>query len=376
MNDDAGEIHDSLYFIEDLDFYFQFGNENTGFISHNFTWSENQIQDGSASDSMNGKHILVMISDFFKQDSLKTKAYKGEPSAIVENIIKTYNFPGTKSKYLGESEKYKMINISKTKSDDIWYQPNQSDFFFIDQIGNYSLPRNQTGNDNSPFMSFINIKGEFYFKDLWSMYQQQPVKEMYLSNDPDRNMDPQAITNYRMEFLGAPINANNYNKSVYHLDAAGEFVKKTTKLEDYFVQFQGNKLAAPLKIPIQKNSQARVKDVIMLGLQEDDKDSRAYQALLNSYYINTLTCYRMRVMVDFDSVLATGKIINLTNIKSKVENKIFSWEYIGNWLIIESNLLYYISDAKSKPMLSLVLARPAVNIYQKHPLIKEFIGAK
>jgi hypothetical protein len=376
MDDHGGEIHDSLYFIENLDFYIQFGDQNVGFISHNYTWSENQIQDGAAGDSLNGRQIFILISDFFNQDSIKTKAFKGEPSTIVESIIKNYSFPGTKSKYLGESEKYKMINISKTKSDDIWYQSNQNDFDFIDQIGNYCLPRNQTGADNSPYLSFINTRGEFYFKDLWSLYQQQPVKEMYLSNDPDRNMDPQAISHYRMEFLGAPSNYKNYNKSIFKINSSGDFVQNTVLLEDYFIQFQGNKSVAPLKIPIQKSSQDRLRSVIMMGIEEDDKDRRAYQALLNNYYLNTLTAYRMIVMVDYDSVLATGKVINLTNIKSKVENKLFNWEYVGNWLIIESNLHYHISDAKAKPMLNLTLARPAINIYQKHPLIKEFIGAK
>lgn len=376
MDDAGGEIHDSLYFIENLDFYIQFGNQASGFISHNFTWSENQISGGSAGDSVNGKHIFVLLSDFFNQDEVKTKSFKGEPSTIVESIIKNYRFPGTKSKYLSEADKYKLINISKTKSDDIWYQSNQTDFNFIDQIGNYSLPRNQTGNDNSPFLSFVNIRGEFYFKDLWSLYQQQPVKEMYLSNDPERNMDPQAMTHYRMEFLGAPSNYKNYHKNVYRINAAGDFIVKTTKLEDYFIQFQGDKSVAPLKIPIQRGTQNHLTDIAMMGIEEDDRDRRAYQALLNTYYLNSLTAYRLVVMVDYDSALATGKTVKITNIKSKVENKLFNWEYIGNWLIIESSLMYHISDAKAKPMLNLTLSRPAVNVYQKHPLIKEFIGAK
>jgi hypothetical protein len=189
-------------------------------------------------------------------------------------------------------------------------------------------------------------------------------------------MDSQAISHYRMEFLGAPSNYKNYNKSIYKINSSGDFVQNTVLLQDYFIQFQGDKSVAPLKIPIQKSSQDKLRSVILMGIEEDDKDRRAYQALLNNYYLNTLTAYRMVVMVDYDSVLATGKVINLTNIKSKVENKLFNWEYVGNWLIIESNLHYHISDAKAKPMLNLTLARPAINIYQKHPLIKEFIGAK
>jgi len=349
FNDMGGLIIDGIGFAEGLKFEFKIGNDDIGFIGHDFFWSESQVNNTKMSNFISGDNIFILKSYYNRIDRIKSRAWSSKKLSDVVKEIATKDYEITDTSF-----------IKDTTGTDSWYQVNVTnrDFIFTHRKSAYSA-----NHPKSPFLSFINTNGELYFSTIESLFsEQQPVGTYKLEFSDSSILKRDTIKGYDIAFIGEPVNKVNYNKKLYTINKSGVYSSTDNKIEEFLVKHgEGKSL-------ITKDLRDNPTDISFLGIKETIQDEYRLNGKRNFEYIDSALPIRLDISIFFNPKCVTGKLIDLT-IESSLPNKQVLTELSGNWLIISD--IHFI-DFDGNATTQLTLAKSKIQVDSTNPFVKDF----
>lgn len=357
INDDSTLFTETYFFTESLNLSIELQDPEENFITHNFYLSTEQFKESLSELYISGKINMYLFSDFYKQDSVKSKSYNMNVSDIVRKIMLTYSYPNLVPD----------INLSPTSNFDTWYQVQQFDYEFINKIAKYSLNIN---NKNSPYYTFIDMNGSFNFKTVIDLLDQEPVAHYFYGNITEESTTKnfKRILYYEFTMLGVTDNYKNYNSKIYNVTKSGTYNKKEIKLDE---KIKDNKIALN-KLSIRKQYLDHTTSYRYYGIIDNSLQENHYKGWINDKFVNSISFpYRMFITVMFDAKLYSGKVIQLyfNSLIREKDNK--AMEYSGNWLILECT--HTIQNIDNVMVTNLTLGKSSVKIYSDHKFYNDFI---
>lgn len=369
--DSIGLIADKIFFVEGLEFMMSIGFPEIkdksgkiidgGYLSHNYFWSEDQINKIQIANNVSGDNVFILSSIHKRDDHPRSRAfnYKGDRVQTIKDILKNIillEYPISSDKQF----------ISNTSGFPYLTQCSQTNRYFIETLATIAY---SSANDKSPFYSFINSQGEFYFMNLEDLFSQKPVAEYELAFTEDLMLSPKYIKDYRILFGGYPVNSFNYNKNFYRFKADG-----TTEKEKINIQ-------QAIPKPVKQNEIGT--DSVLLRNQyfpktgsshhyygiENKNDFEIYKGYKNRFFRDSTLNYRFKIVVDFNPRAVSGKVINISLQKGSTTDKEKAQEYTGNWLICES--FHHMSD-QGKLYTMLTISKPRITLDKTHPFLGDF----
>lgn len=371
LNDDVGLFTETHFFTEGLNFKIKMGlhNDANRFMQHTFFLTEQQMNVPYHYDAVTGPLTYVLLSNFAQQDYVKSKSFQGNISDVVKQIMNTYTFPSGNPSLL----------ISPTNNTDIWYQGEETDSAFISNLTKYAL---SSSSPNSPYYSFINLNGKFFFATADQLLSQNPVATLNYGDTTDRPMNLGAaltatdssknIRNFSFQFIGTPGNMRNYKKDLYSTPDTGVTVKETVKLSQQYIP-KGTE-----KLPIRKalledtrDPKALNRDTRNFGIIDDVNQKNTYKGWKTNLYVDSLSFpFRMKIDTAWNPDLVAGSVIK-TNFRSASKKRMnISREYSGNWLILES---YHLVDQKGVLYTHIVCGRSTIDLHPDHVFYQQFL---
>lgn len=369
--DHSGLISDKVFFVEGLELATKLGYEKTettledgtiieegGYLEHEYVWSESQFNNVMLSNHLSGDVVFLLISKYFMNDFEKCITYNHENQdelKTISDILKDDILPA----WGFLPEKYK-DTISDTFGTPYLNQFNMTNRTFIKLLAEYAYSKNfQT----SGFYTFINCNGEFYFMTIQEMLNQPSVSQYKIDLAEDMTINAGIIKDYNILHGGLPVNKDNYNRKFFHYDESGDIVE-----EDKHIQDSLSDLDTASKLLVRKQYVPSDPSVISYFgiLPEDNKEF--YQGYKNYFYRDTALCYRMVVVVQFNSKNVAGKPIEITIEKANNEEEIAT-EYAGKWLICES---YHTMNEEGIPYQQLIISKPKIQIDKDHTFYDDF----
>lgn len=359
LKDEVGTVIDTLYFSEGFEWNFKLGSseykikrngilEELGYLNHNYAWSESLFTNKQITSHLSGIQSFIFISSLFMKDDHKSYMYKDmKISDIVKQIVNN-NYGITSSNKLF---------ITQTTGVDSWPQYGKLDRELIENLSLSAF--NET---KSPFISFINCNGEFYFMSIQELLQQKSIGTYSLKFTETSVADDWAIQDYKILFGGLPINRNNYHNTSYVLKGDGTMEDTIHLLKNYYVkQNAKDKFTIRNKVIDNKNRS------LNLGIRNSN-DRENYLGKVNNLYLNTDLSYRMEIVVKFNPQAVAGKVLNIEIGNPNNTGKLA--EFAGNWLICESK---HTVDDNGIPYQILLVAKSTAQIKQTNPYAAEFI---
>lgn len=364
-NDTDARYIELVNFVEFLDSKLRFGiqdstgeSKNASVIENEYYWHDTQAVSGNPKfQNAGGEYLWSFVSSFRKQDSIKSKSFEGEISDIVEQIARTYVYPGDK----GKSNIDDKLFISKTNNQGIWYQPLISDVRFFLLLADFAVPANQAGNDNAPFYTFVNTLGEFYFMDMWSLMNQPVTATYYLIDHPETVLDEETILSHKIYFNDVEEQLPLYHVDFFKIGSTGNYSSKGVKQKDNVVKLTNKDTRT-----VREKDLANLRSFRDLGIEETPEDTQALLGLQNHFFKNTAISYRMTISVKFNPKLAAGKIVYIDIPSAFQTDKVIFPEASGKWLTLASTHSWFPSEKGNFPITTLDLVRPTTNIYKRN----------
>lgn len=358
IDDEVGIFMDKVFFVEGLEWNFKLGSfdekivrdgkeESLGYLKHNYIWSESQFFAKKQSTHLSGVQSIFLISAYFMDDTYNSKIFSN--TTISDTVRQTIsNYQGLTSQ---------KIFISNTSGISNWYKLSIFSKTFLE---NLSLIAYQ--NNTSPFFTFFNCNGDFYFMSLYDMLRQKPIGTYTLKFEPTAIVDPWVIQDYKIMQGGLPVNRPIYYNTVYNLDQDGTINSETAELKNYYL-----KQTSKDKFTIRNKTIDQKTRSIQIGLLENTEIEN-FKGKINNLFINTNLNYRMGITIRFNPQAVAGKVINMSI--DRADTNLKFQEFSGNWIIAESE---HFCSQDGIPFSKLLLCKPSINITQKNPFWGEFI---
>jgi hypothetical protein len=356
FKDDMNAILDQVGFVENLQVSAGLGNQDDGYLGHDYIWLDDQLQQTAVADNMSGTNLITLVSYYARFNHPKSRAWNDTIENVLKDILlKDYN--------IKDSSK---IYISPTLGTDYWYQANTKNSDFIKGLSRVALSKNYP---TSPFYTFFNTNGDFYFMTIDDlMAQPYENDEPYiLLFDPETSKRFDCIQDYNVTYGGYNTNFDNYQVKTYQLEETGSFTNKTQKIGDQI--YKEDEVKDKVQI---RNAYMETSNVMNLGIYESATDKYNFQGKINAIWQNSNLSNRMQITVLFNPALVTGKVINLEigSYDDSKANKLKSFS--GTWLIIQSQQLISDQNAMTPPYVSLMLARGSNYIDPKQAFYGEY----
>jgi hypothetical protein len=357
LKDEIGIILDKMFFTEGFEWNFKLGSneqkiirkgnsEAIGYLNHNYVWSEPLFNAEKITSHFSGIQNFALISSMYMKDDFYTRMYSNKKiSAIVTEVLRDYNISSNKQ------------FLSTTSGTDDYPQYNITDKEFLNNLADVSYQVNK-----SPFFTFFNCKGEFYFMSLIDMFKQVPIGTYSLSESEQATIDDWTIQNYSVLSEGLPLNRKNYKHTTYTLDSNGSITSNIHELKDYYLK-QGGKD----KFTVRSKTVSGKNNCVNLGIKNASK-ADLYLGKANALFVNSQLTNQMEIVIRFNPQAVSGKTINIQADRS--DGKTRMSELSGNWLITEQQCMC--SD-QGIPSQKLNIAKSAIQINQNNPFYSEFI---
>lgn len=358
LKDGGTFFSEKHFYSEFIDFILELEDSNNEKIKHVFYLDQYKLPEVHSPDILSGLNLFSLNSNFLKQDSIKSKSYRNNLSEIVRQIISNYKFP----------KEYPDYKITNTNSFNVWYQSNEYDFQFLKKVVRYA---HSPIDSYSPFISFIDLTGKFYFVTVAELFNQNPVENLYYGSlevdEVSKKVRNDIILGINFDTLGSKVNSLNYNKLLSKINQRGEYVIENKKLEDIYNT--RNRIGFN-KLTIMKQFQNKERDYNEFGIEDDVIQRNLYLGWRNSLFIDTLFMYRLSIRLNLNLRLVSGKMVKLNIPSRDSERNNISGEYSGNWLILES---IHTIDRNGIGTTTLLLGKSSVNVSRNHLLYKDFI---
>lgn len=373
INDIIGDTTEITYFVENLSVSARLGHSERGIIAHDFFWSESQLNDVQRAATIQGNWFWFFESDFEKQDFVKSQSFKGTIHSVVDSLVSKYIYSPDNRRYNGLVGNGRFID--ETSNENFWYQDSVSDSVFIRKLAQYAY---SPSYKNSPFLTFFNLKGEFYFRPFAKFFENPDAIVANYTLDA-QYAEEDFLANYSIQFAGSSFNRPNYNVNFFSIGTDGSNESTTKTLSSQSISSKdtlGSTNTSKVRLPIRKKDLSTNQRMSMFGIVENE-DGPDFNGWMNTQFLDTLTAYRMTLTVPFNPELASGRLINLT-VTSKFEvDKSFATEYCGNWLITESNHLFNpmtTDKGPDAPYTQVSLIKPSINVWTGNKFVDDFIS--
>ena len=356
--DDFGMISDGLVVMEGMSFIAMLGNKETGeFITHKYIVQKNELIEPKITTHLSGDVLLSLTSYHNLLDVKNSMAWMNMISLIALELGVTV------LKVMGTPV------IEPTVGFDTWYQINETVETFLKRK---MAPRAfSQSNPTSPYITFINCRGEFYFASIDFLFKQPAINLLpyKFSSEKDQSYDMYAIKNFYTMQGGLDINKSNYNRKTFYRNQFG-IVNIGTAGDGELSQINTHIGPGAGQVLFRK-------DLIMpligtdfsdYGLYED-KEMNFYEAFKNSLFIDSTMYLRMEITINFNPLAVSGKTILLMLASTLKDKGNVATEYNGNWLIIGSRHFY---DVDQVPFTRLIIAKSRILI-GSHPFGKRFL---
>jgi hypothetical protein len=369
VNDIIGDATEITYFVENLTITGKLGHPDRGIIAHDFFWNLSQLNDIQRAATIQGNWFWYFESDFKKQDFMKSQSFKGTIDSVVSSLVSKYNFSDDNKKSNGvTTSQY----IEKTANEDFWYQDSIGDHEFIKRLATYAYaPKYKS----SPFLSFFNLKGEFYFWPFAKFFERESIAEYSLNASYG---EEKFVQEYSIQFGGSDFNRPNYNVSFYSIEQDASNSQTTKTLNSQAISSSDRGIQkSKLRVPIRRNDLKKPQRMRMFGIK-GNQDVPSYNGWMNSQFIDTPSSYRMTLTVPFNPELVTGRLVT-TVVEGKFSvDKQFATEYMGKWLIMESQHIFnpmLVEQGPNVPYTKVTLIKPSINVWEGHRFVEDFVSA-
>jgi hypothetical protein len=361
--DATGNLYSQSCFVEREKFELEISTfQSRSSLKHTFMWASNKLINIERDKNVNGYVMDSFVSYYKFYEFSDVKTFPSfSPDEVAMSLILQMGVPPAKP------------FVTPCKNRRNWHQGGRRASVFIrDILRTHAVSR----QDNSPFLSFFNLKGEFHFRSLKSLYNNNPPAPPPI-NSPSvtpikytidfTKSDFQTSLSYVQDvidftYVGSEVNLDKYaTLFTYHLGNKYDTDEKLFK--DYMVNTNN-------KYPLRHISSFPRKPNIAYHLNiysEDDKDS--LEGKINSYYINILMPVRMRICVYFNPELVAGRLIEIVSYidEKNKKNPLIS----GDWLILESQHSFSNDSISTKAVFTtLELAKPDLTIEDKERVLQ------
>lgn len=361
VNDNFGKISDLFVSLEGVPFESKLGFKDEGadsFLQSKWVCLDNQSLDQIKTDHVGGNAILSFRHQYYQYDSIQTKAWNDSPLNITKEIL---------SKEFKSSSK---SIITEIKEKDYYYRVNSTIESFLTEV---LAPMSYSSKyEFSPFVTFVNAAGEFYFCALDELMQKAPListKKYTLDISQENMTSPYTIMNPRVYNVGMTVNKENYNKKLFKLKRNGTYDFELDKVENHLLKGQGSFLVRKDVLSnIGKSTYYKYED---FGVYDEKKDQAFYKAWRNQQFIDTILPLRMEFEIRFNPRAITGHKIPIEFGSAIIEKNNKSPEYSGDWLILESKHLY---STEGIPTTQLLVGKSRVLVHSENPFKKDYIS--
>ena len=381
IRDKQGVISEKLFMIEGLHIETKLGRDEIispdpdnkdilgGYLVNQYGWAKHDIAQIEIKNHIAGDYLFMLIPVNYFKDAPDTKAYNDTISNVVKKVVMDSSAMDHKE---FDSKGNKKIFIGETKTDkNIWYQAGRLSRYFLESLASRAVSKTYA---NSPYYTFLNNKGEFYFMSASEMLSQAPICNYRIEETVDSVKDPFVIKAYSVQSGGSLISKINYNKRFHKIKSDGTSPSEDIGIESYKQRVDGSGTLSSKKdkLLILKNGSlgitSRITSIDNFGLFDDKEDNNIYTAWKNNFYIDSALPYRLIVQIFFNPKLCAGKVITLT--VNKIIEDAYASEYSGAWLILESRVNM---DIEGFPVQQLLIGKAGVAIDSNHPALNKFI---
>ena len=350
--DKGGTLVDKVIFIEGLEFEFKIGNEEEGYVGHNFHWSRNEINNIQIANFISGDYVFIVRSIYSKKDYKRSKAWSSmKLSDAVNDILSNdYNITDTDK-----------IHIFTTTGNDTWYQINEKNEDFLFKHRKNAYTKNYP---YSPYLTFINSNGEFYFTTIESLFnEQQPVESFKFELSEKSAILSDTVKDYSIDFVGDKFHKNDYKKRLYTIDKEAVYAYTDNTLDTFYVNHPKG------RILLRRELTENISDYKFLGIKENIQDENRLNGKRNFEFLDSIFPIRLNLTIDFKPSCVTGKLIDL-RVESVFDDKQILDEFSGNWLIISDK---HFMDYDGKPSTYLTVVKSKIVTDNQHPFYAEFL---
>jgi hypothetical protein len=342
INDEGGAVADYLVSGEGLKFTSKLGNDDDGYLESEWVLAENQLQDTKLSYNVGGDYMFGFDSYFLMLDTQKSDAYNDTISNAVSQIIAS-DFNITSNKMI-------------TNTSEIGYRYRFNEFI-EDKFEKWADSAYSQSFDKSPFVSFIDAAGKFYFCAIEDLYNQAE----YISEDPfvfdmsnESSTNYNAIQDYTILHIGLEDNKDNYRKKIYSTKQDKTSTNEILNIEDFKLSGSGKFFIT--QDTVELNSVTSTK---YFGIIDEVKEPHLKKGWRNSEFFDSYLPFRMQIQILFNKDALSGKKIKL-EIGSVISDKNdLSVEYSGDWLIVESR---HEMAADARPYTLLTIAKSGTKV--------------
>ena len=373
FHDTAGQIVDSVFFVEGLEFKCKLGYQKTDeektnidkafgakrkyYLEHDYVWSAHEISNIKMAQSVSGDNLFMFISKYFFNDYPQSKVFNHENSTTkktISQILKTTILPNW-------GIPQDKIEISDTTGTPYFVQSNINNKNLISKLAEYAYSSNF---ETSGFYTFINCNGEFYFRTIQDMLNQKEVMKYKIDLDKNMTIDEDYIKDYRIMDGGIPVNFDNYNRKFYKYNSNGIM---SSENKDIYKSALVTDTTAKLLIRNQYIPSSPSKSVYA-GIIDETNGIELYKGFSNYFYRDTNLAYRMKLQVAFNPNCVSGKTIAV-EVKKQTKNDEIAKEFSDKWLICEST---HVITNVGIPLTQLIVSKPKISIDKDHPFFNDF----
>lgn len=355
LEDSTGVVHDYIVSLEGLQVKATFGSDEDGYLINEYIFEDSQLNTPTITDHISGNVILRGVSYYELLDSIKSKGFNDTISNIAKNIMKS-------SYGLTDSNK---LFVENTTGNVQLYQINTTDVKFLFNLSDYAY---STNNSKSPYLTFFNCSGEFYFMSIDQLFKQESINDedypFRFVLDEFRGVNPFAIQNYEILPGGLDINKNNYIKTFYAHKPDGSISKSINKIENHMQKGDGSLLLRKKHQGLHDSF-----DHVYFGIYENN-ELDLYKGFQNNQFRDSALERKLSIIVPFNPNVRAGKICTL-EVGSNIEEKAGkSSEWSGKWLIIKSKHFY---DVDQVPYSVMELGRSRIKVDPNHPFKSDLL---
>lgn len=345
LNDPIGLVIQGLLFIEGMNFKIKFGNKDLGYFENKWVWSENQILDARVGKHISGMNQFIFLSSEYFKDLPVSKGWKGMKISDIVTDIATNIFKVPVNKQ----------HITPTIGMPDVPQMNEKNSAYIKRLANLAC---SSSNEKSPFYTFFNSQGEFYFMSLEELFKQKSEYDFEFIMDEKMALNRKSVKGYTSLMGGLPVSFENYKTKVYIVKDDGTYESQEPTMSDFHFKTSGE------KILIRRSEQKGTSEVLDYGIQETSDDKYITKGKVASNFKNSAIPYRMQLNIQCNPKTVVGKVVSV-NVDSTLEQRRVATEFSGKWLVIEEKLVGVNTDT---PYQLLTLAKSTMKINQQHKI--------
>jgi hypothetical protein len=287
ISDDTSLLQEYLATIEGITYEVTFGLKNN-IIKCPFIIKGDELPENSITGLIGGEVIINFIHEYFSKQNAISKVYDNTISKIIEKLVNKYNFNSK--------------NIDITNSSSKWYQPLITDSKFM--LKNLLPFAYSADCGDTPYYLFIDVNNDFYFRSFKTMFETNPVTDLYITSKNINGSNSQSIQRYGRYRPGSDLTYNLRHRVVCQIDDSdGSFSTEDDHLTDY----PSNTKQVPIKY-----TKDNVTSYMWIDKKEDDSAIRNNnKGFKINNMRNAMLLDKIVVELPFNPTLRSGKTINL-----------------------------------------------------------------